>query len=205
MRLLFVCTGNLCRSPVAERLASAWLAQSSVSRGEHIEVLSAGTHAPVGEPMDRHSAAALARLGGDASGHRARILTPELAAGADLVLTMTRRHRRAVLELAPRGLRRTFTLLEAAQLIEGAEVRDLALLPLGQRVRELGLRLDARRAHRRAPGIDDIEDPIGRRASVHEEVAGTIAEALRPLLGALVPIPQGRISAVRPDGLRVRG
>ena len=146
MRLLFVCTGNLCRSAVAEGLTRAWLARTTIGGPGRVEVLSAGTRAPVGEPMDRSSAAALTRLGGDPTGLRATALTPELAASADLVLTMTRDHRRAVLGMAPRGLRRTFTLLEAADLVGEADVRDLAALPLDERARELGLRLDAARA-----------------------------------------------------------
>src|SRR3712207_1700768 len=128
MRLLFVCTGNLCRSQVAEGVTAAWLAHSS--ERTQVELVSAGTDAPVGRAMDPSSAAALAALGGDPAGRHAQALTAELANQADLVLGMTRRHRRTVLELAPRSLRRTFTLLEAAQLLRAAEVRDLARLPL---------------------------------------------------------------------------
>src|SRR5688572_26407193 len=115
MRLLFVCTGNLCRSQVAAGLAEAWVQRVPGADAGLVQVRSAGTQAPAGEPMEPRSAATLARLGGDPAGRRAVALTEELAAGADLVLTMTRRHRRAVLELSPRGLRRTFTLLEAAE------------------------------------------------------------------------------------------
>ena len=197
MRLLFVCTGNVCRSPVAEGLAVAWLARASAAGAADVVVRSAGTNAPVGEPMDRRSAAALTRLGGDPTGLRATALTDRLADEADLVLTMTRRHRRAVLELAPRGLRRTFTLLEAAGLLRSVEVRDLAGMPLGVRARELGLRLDAARAHHRSTEADDIEDPIGRRAAVHDEVADAIGRALEPVLSALLPGCPGQ--AEQPD------
>ncbi len=199
MRLLFVCTGNLCRSPVAQGLAVAWLSRAYGDAGQ-VEVLSAGTNAPVGERMDERSAAALTRLGGHPDGLRATALSADLAAGADLVLTMTREHRRAVLELSPRGLRRTFTLLEAADLLRQAEVGDLARLPLEERVRELGLRLDARRGTRTSRD-DDIEDPIGQRRSVHDEVAGIIAGALRPVLSVLFPAVTPGTAPARPDGL----
>ena len=187
MRLLFVCTGNLCRSPIAHGLASAWLGRSTESDREGVEILSAGTRAPVGEAMDPNSAAALRRLGGNPSDLHATPLTPELAAGADLVLTMTRRHRRAVLEMSPRGLRRTFTLLEAANLLDGIDVGDLRELAPAERARELGLRLHAARARRSPSSPDDIVDPIGRAASVHEAVADVIAGALHPLLSVLSP------------------
>ena len=187
MRLLFVCTGNLCRSPVAAGLTAAHLARTAPAGVEAVEVRSAGTAAPVGEPMHSASAAALQKLGGDPTGRHAAALTAELAAASDLVLTMTRRHRRAVLELAPRGLRRTFTLLEAADLLGGVDTRVLASLPLDERARELGVRLDARRAFRGASDGDDIEDPIGQRSAVHHRVAARIDRALQPVLDALFP------------------
>ena len=201
MRLLFVCTGNLCRSPVAQGLTQAWVARTAADDDGRVEILSAGTQAVVGEGMDVHSARALVRLGGDPAPMRATALTAELAAAADLVLTMTREHRRAVLGLAPRGLRRTFTLLEAADLARGIETRDLAALPLQDRARELGLRLDAGRAHRASTDADDVQDPVGRRAAVHDDVADGIARALRPLLSALFPAPERQASTLRPQGL----
>ena len=185
MRLLFVCTGNLCRSAVAHGLAEARLARGPRSQAAQVHLLSAGTNAPVGEPMDPHSAAALVRLGGDPAARRASALTAQLADSADLVLTMTRGHRAAVLQLSPRGLRRTFTLREAADLLRDVETGDLGRLPPDQRARELAFRLAARRAHRPSTEADDIVDPIGRGRSVHDQAAETIAEALEPLLDAL--------------------
>jgi protein-tyrosine phosphatase len=204
MRLLFVCTGNLCRSPLAEGLTRAWLSRAWGAEAGQVEVLSAGTNVSVGEPMDELSAAALIKLGGDPRALRATALTADLADGADLVLTMTRRHRRAVLELSPRGLRRTFTLLEASDLIRHAEVRDLARLPLDARARELGLRLDAGRGHRASTDDDDIFDPIGRRRFVHDDVADTIARALRPVLPALFSAPAPRTAPSRREGMPLR-
>lgn len=98
---------------------------------------------------------------------------------------MTRQHRREVLRLAPRGLRSTFTLTKAADLLALADLRGLQTTPLTARARALGLRLDAARAHRTATDADDVADPVGRRVAFHDEVAGTIATALRPLTGAL--------------------
>ena len=97
MRLLFVCTGNRCRSPLAERLAARWAAELLGPRAGEVTTLSAGTAATAGEPMEERSARALSELGGDPRGVAARILTPADVESADLVLTMTREHRRRVL------------------------------------------------------------------------------------------------------------
>ena len=181
MRLLFICTGNVCRSPLAERLAAAWATRSLAADAARVHISSAGLDAPVGRHMDPHSAAALRELGGTPDGVRAKAFLPAMAEEADLVITMTRKQRRAVLEQSPRGLRRTFTLLEAADLIRHADLQGLDELPLEERARELGLRLDAQRATPRSVDADDIEDPIGRREHVHVRVANTIAQGLRPL------------------------
>lgn len=186
MHILFVCTGNLCRSAIAEQLATVWLHTCGCLRDDEVRITSAGLRATDGHPMDPRSAAALAELGGNPADFRSQRLTSELAADANLVLTMTRSHRRSVLELAPRGLRRTFTLTEAAELLRSADLDGLDRTPLADRARHLGLRLDAQRAWRTSSGSDDIEDPIGRRLPVHQQAARTIATALRPLTDVLL-------------------
>ena len=193
MRILFVCTGNLCRSAVAERLATSWVRDSIRDSPEYaaVEITSAGLEAPTGRPMERRSAEALVQLGGDPQDFHSRTFERRLAEDADLVFTMSRRQRRDVLERNPKGLRRTFTLLEAADLLGHADLTGLNLLPITQRARELGLRLDAARRLRPTQQSDDVLDPIGRSAAVHREVAETIAVALRPLADVL-------FSSVRP-------
>ena len=114
MHLLFVCTGNICRSPTAERLSVAYAARLEIA---DFTASSAGTRAVVGHAVHRDSEFALRKLGGDPSNFTARQLTSKIASSADLVLTMTRPHRDSVLELAPRQLNRTFTLVEAARLL----------------------------------------------------------------------------------------
>jgi protein-tyrosine phosphatase len=166
LHVLFVCTGNICRSPIAERLTVLLASQKRVPG---LSASSAGTRAVVGEPIHRDSAAALTEFGGDPSNFEARQLTPKIALDADLILTMTRSHRDAVLELAPRQLRRTFTLSEAARLTSEHELSRVADLA------------DAR-AHLPANEVVDVPDPIGRPPHFHATIAAQIAGLLHPVV-----------------------
>jgi protein-tyrosine phosphatase len=166
LHILFVCTGNICRSPIAERLALAYCARSHL---EGITASSAGTQALTGHPIEPFAARVLEDLGGDASDFAARNLTQRIAADADLVLTMTEAHRDSVLALAPRQLQRTFTLREAARLAsEGnaQSVEDLAAL----------------RPRFPVHGESDVPDPIGRDETFFAAVGAQIAELLPPVL-----------------------
>ena len=184
MRLLFVCTGNLCRSPFAERRAAALLGAGPAPRPA-VELASAGTRAVVGAAMDPDSARVLAEFGGTAEGHRAQRLTPELVLGADIVLAMTGGHRTAVLELSPRSLAKTFTLLEAAALVESVAERGAAAEHPGGRVAPLaGARAWLAPGRRR---FADVVDPIGLPLAVHREVGEVIDQALRVVLPGLLP------------------
>ena len=112
-RVLFVCTGNTCRSPLAEGIARRRLAREGV---EGIEVSSAGTHAEEG---GRASAGALeiARENGlDLEGFQSRRVTPERLDESDLVLVMEPAHRSLVLGLHPVADTRTMLLGELSGL-----------------------------------------------------------------------------------------
>lgn len=196
MSVLFVCQGNTCRSAVAQRLAALFAHEALGSEPETagVRLASAGLGARNGDPVHPMSAEALQELGGSPEGFRSRRFDPSLADGADLVLTMTERQRRSVLEVAPLRLRRTFTLTEAAALLPLADVADLASMAPGERPAELGRRLHAARARRPTPRWSDIADPIGRRPSAHRDAAHQIAAALRPLAEVLFAA-----SARRPD------
>jgi protein-tyrosine phosphatase len=142
--------------------------------------------------MDPSSAAALLGLGGDPAGFRARQLTAGMVEDADLVLAMTGSHRREVLEASPRAMSRTFTLLEAAALLEGLPVEQLPTRSdLDGRGRELVQALARRRAVRRLaePAWDDVADPFGRPPSVHVGMGDAIAAALGRLIAELVGRP----------------
>lgn len=131
---------------------------------------SAGTRAVVGHGMEPHAARALLDLGGDPSGFVARRLTPPIASAGDLVLTMSRSHRDRILEMAPRQLHRTFTLVEAALLLEITGEPDPSHW---SRVRNTIAAEDL-----------DVPDPIGLPMDVFVDVGALIAETLIPVLAA---------------------
>ena len=99
-KVLLVCTGNICRSPLAAVLMQRVLAERSV---EGIDVSSAGTGAWDGAPASEGAYLVGLEQGLDLSGHRARLLTRDLVGQADLVLTMARHHRARVDELGGEG------------------------------------------------------------------------------------------------------
>src|SRR5947207_4273351 len=106
--ILLVCTGNICRSP----LAAALLERALRERGLEVTVASAGTGAWDGAPASEGAYLVGLERGLDLSGHRARLLTRELVENAHLILTMARHHRARVDELGGEG--RVFVLGEYA-------------------------------------------------------------------------------------------
>lgn len=169
--VLFVCTGNICRSPLGERLLQARLASSGLESG--FEVASAGVMAMTGWGMDPHAAAQLAALGGDAGGFTARQCADYMLANADLILTATRAHRERVLEDCPGALKRTFTILEFANLLQGAPPEATE----GKSPSEL---VQYAAKHRSAVTLADVDVPDPYRASeaTHAEVAQLISDAV---------------------------
>ncbi|MEU6365283.1 low molecular weight phosphatase family protein [Streptomyces sp. NPDC046931] len=164
-RVLFVCTGNVHRSALAERLLVARLGPGSAVRPE-----SAGTAGRPRAGMESSTRAVLEELGGDGSGFAARPLTARLVADAALVLGLAREHREAAVRLAPSALRRCFTLKEFVRLAAGAAVPAHA-----PRVGEVVAAVAARRGGVApvTPDADDIADPWGRP---HHELYGCARE-----------------------------
>jgi protein-tyrosine phosphatase len=179
--------GNVRRSALAERVIEAYLADVLGERAaDAFRVASAGTQAKPGDEMDPHTALVLRGLGGDPDRFWAQRLSPQLVEEADLVLTTTRDEREDVLAAAPRGLARTFTLLEAADLVTRVEISQPGL---PERARELVAAMGAARSGRRSSDADDLADPAGRPVKVHQDVGEQVADAVLTVVGRLVGAP----------------
>ncbi|MEY2466172.1 MAG: glycine hydroxymethyltransferase [Verrucomicrobiota bacterium] len=105
--VLFVCTGNICRSPMAEGIFRA-----AVSGRGNFRVMSAGLGAMDGQPPSTHAVIAVKELGIDISNQRSRMLTPEVVAQADYIFGMTHSHVDTVMMLYPQAAEKTFLLRE---------------------------------------------------------------------------------------------
>lgn len=179
-RVLIVCSGNVCRSPLAERLLRIRLDQELGAAAGHFRVSSAGTTAVVGAPMDPRAAAVARSLGADPEAFEARDLETTQVAAADLVLTATREHRGAVLRLHPAAHRYTFTLREFGRLTAATPSDALPDPDPVLRARALVAAASAGRGLHRAarPEDDDVPDPHGAAPEVHRTVGRSIAAAL---------------------------
>lgn len=178
--VLFVCSGNICRSPLAEQILRARTV------GAPMAVSSAGTIALDGDAMTAAAAALSLRLGGDPRAHRARLLTRDIVADADLILTATRAHRASVAQLVPRASRRAFTVREFSRVLNGltgigldAPGDPFAVVEAARMRRGLAERPEN-------PEADDVEDPFGKSLVVYERVADLLNAEVEGIAGHLV-------------------
>ena len=114
--VLFVCTGNVCRSPMAEGI----FRQAVRGRGDY-RVLSAGLGAVEGQPPSPYAVQAVKELGIDISGLRSRMLTAELVQQADYIFGMTHSHLDTVAMLYPQAAEKTFLLREFDETLDSFE------------------------------------------------------------------------------------
>ncbi|MDQ4065208.1 MAG: hypothetical protein M3161_04105 [Actinomycetota bacterium] len=172
MKVVMVCTGNLCRSPMAEAL----LRHAAQGRGCDIEVSSIGTWAHFGHPAMPEAIAVLAQRGVELGEHRSRPVEIAELQGADVVVAMTSVHRKELLQLAPEIEHKLVLLKELTEMaIEG----DLPASAEARIERLLGAR---RPQWRRAL---DLDDPIGKPLGAYEKTAAEIQMAVEVLVDAL--------------------
>jgi protein-tyrosine phosphatase len=172
--VLFVCTGNVCRSPTAELLFRAW-ADPQAPVAAH----SAGTHALVGAPIDTSTAVVLGESGLDPSLHSGTQFEARMAADADLVLTAQRKHRDLIIGKIPSTFRRTFTLKEFARLVHA--------IPAGMAPRDVVAAADEQRPVLGAVPIeqDDTRDPYRGDVTMARHIAEEVGTAVYAAVHAL--------------------
>ena len=179
--ILTVCSGNICRSPLAEQLLRVGLASLP-----QVQLASAGTIGLTGPGLPAQAADLSRHFGGDPSAHVAQELTVDHVQNADLVFAMSREHRRAIVELVPRAIRYTFTIREFARLVADLTDDDLdeaAALPLDDLVGRLSTLIGLAASQRGAvaPLVsaddDDVVDPYRRSDEVYVESAQQLVPA----------------------------
>ena len=159
--ILFVCTGNTCRSVMAEALFKHILA-SRKNKLKDVKVISAGIYAWEGDKASYGAEEALKEKGIDVTGYSSKLLTPKLVEEADLVLTMTSNHKKAVLDMCPGAKAKVHTLKEYVLNYGDKELH----------IPDIGL-----------GGTDyDIRDPYGQSVDVYRKSAEEIEKYLRILV-----------------------
>ena len=172
--ILTLCTGNICRSPMAEVFLARRLEEVGVAAHVH----SAGL-LDDGRPAE--GVAVLSAMGFDTSAHRSRRMTAAMLEDADLVLCMAREHVREAVLLVPTAWPRCFTLKEIVRRGEQAGARAS-----GQPFEEWLAKLHAGRTRADLLGSsedDDVADPIGGSRTVYKTTASEIQALTDRLVG----------------------
>jgi len=191
--VLHVCMGNICRSPMAERLLVARLRDElGPVADELVRSHGAGTgfwHA--GDRMHAPAARQVRDRGGDPDTFRARGLEAAYLLESDLILTATAEQVEFVLDLEPGVARHTFVLGEFGRLL--ADVDTGALPPFAPTVSAVAARgralvaaADAVRAGAWPSDKDDLDDPYGRDDAFFSRTADQVEDAIAPLVRLLV-------------------
>jgi low molecular weight protein-tyrosine phosphatase len=182
--ILVVCSGNICRSPIAEGLLRhAMQARPDL---DIPAISSAGTIAMDGAPATREAVAAAGEHGVDIARHAARRLTDPMITGADLLLCMAAEHREEIEARVPAARDRTFTLKELARLLErspgGGTLQER--LAAAARARDEGALTESDRFDQ------DVVDPLGMPLETYRTIAveleGWTDRLVRGLAG---PVP----------------
>ena len=110
MKILVICTGNTCRSPMAEGIFESLVKEKNLE----VEISSAGTCAYDGDSVTNHAEMALKKMGIDISNHKSKLVHRDLIERVDIVLTMTKSHKETIIRNFPEAKNKIFLLNEYA-------------------------------------------------------------------------------------------
>lgn len=178
MHIMFVCTGNICRSPMGELLLTRYLA------GTTVQVSSAGTRGLPRCQMDPSSARLMTSVNIEPSGFRSRRLTRSMAESADLILCFEKEQRKDIVALAPGAVRYTFLLNDFANMcqycaqngmVSGLTIQErlASVIKVSSMIRPM------------LPTPKDIDDPHGKSFDKFRIAANQTNNALRTMLKSM--------------------
>ncbi|MDP3892827.1 adenylyl-sulfate kinase, partial [Nocardioides sp.] len=170
IKVLFVCTANICRSAFMHLYAEHLLRDNPA-----VEVSSAGTHGFVDHPMDATMAAELTGHGIDHARFRSRRLTTEMIDEADLVLTAEVAHRSFILDDHPQAFRKVLTLGQATEAASHLDPSLSGRALLAEFARHRGM----------AEARHDIADPFRRGPVAARQCARQVTQLVDGIIGAL--------------------
>ena len=175
-RIIMVCTGNICRSPMAEQMLRQKFAERNI---KNVVIDSAGVYAMEGEPMTIEATNSMRAAGYAPTTHIAKQATSEVIATANLVLTATQDHRSDVVRTLTRSNRFTFTIKEFANLAAYVAAPDPDVeLPVATDLADKLVITSMARGYAPELADADIEDPYQRG----QQVFNATREELEPLL-----------------------
>lgn len=178
MRVLFICTGNICRSPMGELLFRTY------TQGTSLEIGSAGTHSLVGHGIDPSSKALMDAVGIDSSQFRSTQLTQDIADNSDLILCFEPEQRHNIVIIAPTALPYTFTLTDFSNMcaycaqhnmITGATIQERlqSVIDQSMQIRPM------------LPPSATIPDPYRKNFEAFRSVARVTNDAIRNILRSI--------------------
>lgn len=178
MRVLFVCSENVCRSPMAAGL----FAQAAHAHGASDALAASGGFGDAGRNVHEHVASVLGAKGIDVSRKRSQRLSAEVVGPADLILTMTSEHARSVVSEHPRSIADVYTLRHFGSVVTPRREHDTTREWLE------AINLSNRRTYLGDDVLLDIPDPLGYPLKAYEGLAAELESTISWILDCAYPV-----------------